>query len=280
MRRQVEKPAATASDAGRVLPFKRRDPSQSPPRRRRRNPWLALIGLLGAALAAVGLPLALVIWVLSSPRFALRSLDVEGGRFASSAWTRAALQPLLGRNLPALRLQEVERLVRTHPWVETVESRKLLPDGLAVRVVERRPAALLREAAGGLAYVDEEGARIDAFEPGQVGALGEFYLVSGADLSPDVVARAISLGRRLERLRPEWGQELSEIEVLGEQDFRLLTAALPFPFVVRHTPEEGALEADLERLARLVPELRGRYERIESVDLRGGRRVIVRPAAA
>lgn len=281
MKRRPETAAPARSEEARVLPFKRRTTAT---RRRRRNPWLALAGVLGAGLAAVGLPVGLVIWVLSSPRFALRSLEIEGGRFASGVWTRAALEPLLGRNLPSLRLADVERLVGTHPWVETVESRKVLPDRLTVRVIEKRPVALVRDAAGGLGYVDERGQRFAPFDAAQVGALGEFFLVSGADLSPRVVARALALGRRVAAVQPEWGRELSEIEALSEEDFRLVTAALPFPFVVRFDgdddDEAAELGADLERLARLVPELRQRYGRVEGVDLRGGRRVIVRPAAA
>jgi cell division septal protein FtsQ len=271
------------ANEGRLLPFKRRAPTQAPPRRRRRNPWLGLAGALGAALAAVGLPVGLVIWVLSSPRFVLRTLDVEGGRFASSAWTRTALQPILGRNLAALRLADVERLVASHPWVATVELRKVLPDRLAVRVIEKRPAALIRQDDERLAYVDEGGIRIAPFEPELAATFGEFFLVSGGELDPATVARAIALGRRLEALRPDWGSQLSEVEALSEEDFRLVTAALPFPFVLRYGAEADAgleLEAAVERLERLVPELEARYEQVESVDLRGGRRVIVRPAAA
>jgi hypothetical protein len=90
----------------------------------------------------------------------------------------------------------------------------------------------------------------------------------------------VELGRALASARPDWGSELSEIEVLSDEDFRLYIAALPFPVLVRFTGAAGELAAALERLASLAPDLAARYGGVESVDLRGGRRVIVRPAAA
>jgi cell division septal protein FtsQ len=68
--------------AGRVLDFRRRG---APPRRRRRNPLLALARPLGVAVAAVALPLALAAWVLTSPRFQLRHVEVVAAAPAAPA---------------------------------------------------------------------------------------------------------------------------------------------------------------------------------------------------
>jgi hypothetical protein len=68
--------------AGRVLDFRRRG---APPRRRRRNPLLALVRPLGVAVTAVALPLALAGWVLTSPRFQLRHVEVVAAAAAPAA---------------------------------------------------------------------------------------------------------------------------------------------------------------------------------------------------
>ena len=61
---------------------------------------------------------------------------------------------------------------------------------------------------------------------------------------------------------------------MGEEDFRLHTDALPFPLLVR----SGQVKPKIERLVELLPELSRRYMRIEAVDLRFSRRIVVQPA--
>jgi cell division septal protein FtsQ len=74
--------AGGTDTAGRVLDFRRRG---APPRRRRRNPLLVLARPLAVAATAVALPLALAAWVLTSPRFQLRHVEVLAARLAPAA---------------------------------------------------------------------------------------------------------------------------------------------------------------------------------------------------
>lgn len=146
---------APAAEA-RVLPFRR--PANAV-RVRRRSPWLVLGRHFAQALLLVGGPVAFALWLFSSPTFAFTRLGVEGNRFVERAWVDRALQPLLGANLLSLPLPLVEDLLSTNPWVEDVAVEKRLPNELRVSVVERRPAALLREGST-LAYLDEQGRKI------------------------------------------------------------------------------------------------------------------------
>ena len=61
---------------GRVLPFRRRAFAA---KRRKRSLWLMILSGLAGALLIVGLPLGLVAWVLTTPRFALRKIETVGG---------------------------------------------------------------------------------------------------------------------------------------------------------------------------------------------------------
>jgi cell division protein FtsQ len=255
--------------AARVLPFRRRPFAA---RRRRRSLGVALLGPLAGALAVVGVPLTLAGWVLWSPRFALRHVEVEEPGVASAAWARQALAPLRGRNLLLLEAAEVERRLAAHPWVDGAEVRKELPDRVLVRLRERRPAALLRRGAE-LVYLDAAGEAIAPYDP-RLGA-PDLLLLSAAAARPAELRAGLELALELERLQPQWAAGLSEVEVLGDGDFRLYTAALPFPLLV----DGATLQRQLRWLEAVLPQLLARYGQLDGVDLRFARRIVVQPAA-
>jgi cell division septal protein FtsQ len=281
--------------AGRVLDFRRRG---APPRRRRRNPLLALARPLGVALAAVALPLALAVWVLTSPRFELRRVEVIAATSSRAAaapadrvpagWVQQSLAPLTGRNLLRLPLAEVRQRLAANPWIVAVDVAKQLPDRLRVSVAQRRPAVLLR-SGGTLLYADAAGRAIapvaspmEAAAAGRQGLLLVTVPVAGSGLADDraaaeqtaAVAGALQLAARLRELRPAWTGELSQIDVVDEDDYRLHVAGLPCPLLVRGSQLAG----NLERFAQLLPELRRRYPALAAIDLRFSRRIVVQPA--
>jgi hypothetical protein len=86
---------------------------------------------------------------------------------------------------------------------------------------------------------------------------------------------ALEVAAELGRVRPDWAGALTRIEVLGEEDFRLHTAALRFPLLVTR----GQVGPKIRRLEELLPELESRYPSIAAVDLRFSRRIVVQPAA-
>jgi cell division septal protein FtsQ len=256
----------------RVLDFRRRG---VPPRRRRRNPLLLLLRPLGAALLLVLLPLGLAAWVLTSRRFQLQEIEIEGGTPRVPAeWVRGALAPCLGRNLVHLSLAETAALLRRNPWIDTVELGKELPGRLRVVFTERRPVALLR-SGGRLVYADDEGRSITPVAAPEEARRDGLLEVLFAHPVSGGVAGALDVAGELGRVRPDWAAALTQIEVLGDEDFRLHTEALPFPVLVTR----GQVGAKARRLEELLPELERRYPVIESVDLRFSRRIVVQPGA-
>jgi cell division septal protein FtsQ len=251
----------------KVLPFRR---PAAAVRVRRRSRWLVLLGPLGRAVALVGVPMALALWLFGSPTFAFARVEVEGERHLETRWVEAALAPLVGENLLRLSLPAVEQLVRANPWVAEVRLEKRLPDRLYIEVRERQPAALLRTAEG-LTVLDERGLPIAPWQPGWGG--GDMLLVSvGAATAVDL-GGALAVAAELARVAPAWARTLSEVEVLAEDEFRLDLGALPFPLLVR----AGTLAERLPVLGTLLPELASRYPAIGAVDLRFERRIVFQP---
>jgi cell division protein FtsQ len=236
------------------------------------------------AFGLVALPSGVVAWVLMAPLFSLRDVEVteaNGARRVSARvsgdWVRQTLKPLEGNNLVRLSLTEAAARVERNPWIASVEMAKELPGRLRVKVAERRPVALLL-AGGRLVYADSEGKAIAPIAtPAELEEARSAGLLVVSFVQPshgEGVGSALKVAAELGRVQPTWAAKLERIEVLGEEDFRLHTDALPFPLLVT----SGQVAPKVERLVELLPELSRRYPKIEAVDLRFSRRIVVQPA--
>jgi hypothetical protein len=257
----------------RLLDFRRRG---APVRRRRRSPLLALVRPLAIALSAVALPLGFTGWVLTSRRFVLKEVVVGATARVAPAAVKAALVPLYGRNLPLLSLADAEARVRRIPWVERVDLRKDLPARLEVQLTERNPVVLLA-ASQGLWFADAAGRPIAAVAPNERETaaregLLEVSLAPAADPAPGI-AGALAVAAELRQVHPEWATALNRIDVLGEDDYRLHSTALPCPVLVNR----GKLGAHLRQLEQLVPLLSRHYTGLAGIDLRFTRRIVIQP---
>jgi cell division protein FtsQ len=227
------------------------------------------------ALLVVLLPLGLAVWVLTSRRFQLADVVVEGGtQRIQPDWVQEALAAYRGQNLVRLSLAEAAALLKRNPWVDSVEIQKELPGRLRVELTERRPVALLR-SGGQLVYADPDGQAITPVDSLPEAHKAGLLEVMFSRPVQDGVASALEVAGELGRVRPDWAAALTQIEVLGEEDFRLHTEALPFPLLVTR----GQVGPKARRLEELLPELQRRYPVIESVDLRFSRRIVVQPGA-
>lgn len=256
------------AQSARVLPFRRR---QFSARRRRRSPWIALLRAFVTAVLVVGGPVALGFWVWNSAYFRLHRVDVVGCQRVSESWVRGATAGALGERLLGLRLKPLQQALAADPWVAGVALQKELPDGLRIVISEREPAGLLRDEDGRLSYVDAKGTIIAPFDP--VAGPSDLPLVSGSRESTDI-ANALSVANRLARLAPDWGRDLSEVQVLGPEDFRIYSGALRFPVLVcsRH------LDEAVQALHRYQNSIEGHWPNVAFVDLRFTRQIIIQPA--
>ncbi|MEM7480438.1 MAG: FtsQ-type POTRA domain-containing protein [Acidobacteriota bacterium] len=254
---------------GQVLPFRRRPVK---PRRKKRGLLRSLWRPLSLAVLLVGLPLGGGYWAVSTPGFALQETVVAGAEEVPLGWIEAALQPLAGRNLLILPLEEVDARLAGHPWIAGLEVSKELPGRLVVQVVERRPAA--RVPIDGAAWLtDATGRPIEA--EGERGAV-DLPLVTGGEEPRVGVPGALGLLAELRAAEPTWARGVREVEMLAPDEARLLTDALPFPLLVR----AGQIEPKAGRLNFLLGEIETRYPGLESLDLRFAGRIVLRPGKA
>lgn len=267
-----------AGHTPRRVPLYRRRAVKPRPRRhlgvlRWLRPLLTAILLVGAVAAAI-------VWMAVSPRFQISAVEVRGDDPALTAWVEQRVAPFAGRPLLLLPLDRVTAAVGAHPWIDTLEVSRLLPDRLSVEIHERRPAAVMEIRGPGatreLMYADREGRAIAPVDAPGAGApdpevLARLLRVSGGAPDTGGVPEALEIRRELQRAHPGWAEAVTRVEVLGENDFRLHTASLPFSLAVR----SGEVGPKIRWLERLLPRLVERWGEPGSVDLRFARRIVM-----
>jgi cell division protein FtsQ len=232
-----------------------------------------LLAFLRACLI-VGLPVGLAAWVLASPSFLVREVEIqmpENGR-VDDRWVESRLRAFLGRPLLGISLAEVQGALAGNRWIAGVKISKSVPDGLVVQVVEKNPRALWVQG-GELLFVDGLGEVIDGYSP-EVG-VGSLLILEWSGEAPVPVERAEALMTELSQGRPQLAAGAFTLEILAGDDFRLYTESLPFPVLLT----AGQVSTGLERLELAREELRRLGVRAAEMDLRFPRRVIVQPGA-
>lgn len=242
-----------------------RRPAARRRRRSRRVPRLAWT-LLKALLWVAG-PTALVLWIFASSYFSIREIEVTAGSRVSPGWALEALEPIRGEHVLTVSLAAIRQRL-SHPWIDVVELRKQLPDRLVVTVAEREPVALWRRD-GKLLYVDRLGEPIAPCPPGD----GDHLLVLTGGHGDTIAAdEALGVVEELRRLRPDWAEDVGELAVLGEHDFRIELEGRPWDLWVR----SGRLGDGLRRLESRSQVLRELKPPATGIDLRFERRIVIR----
>ena len=94
-------------------------------------------------LAAVGALVAGVLWLMRSPLFPIRGIQLDGDLLRNNVPTiRANAAPRLAGNFFSVDLQQGRKAFESVPWVRRAVVRRVWPDRLAVRLEEHRAAAL------------------------------------------------------------------------------------------------------------------------------------------
>lgn len=241
-------------------PFLRR-PAAAAARRRRRRPTLRFLFVGAAVLSG-----AFGLWRFASgPRFALRRFEVTGNERARTEEVLGVAAQWTGRNLLALDLAPIATRLAGHPWIERVTLSKRFPDGLAVRVTERRAVALFRDEAG-FWWVGEHGDLIASYDPRRDRT--EYVVVSG---ERRLLPEAVALIADLRAAAPDYVSALSEIASLPDGGFGMMDAIFRKPVRVLRADAPSKIRALLE--ARGFLESRGWEAR--AIDLRFADRIIL-----
>lgn len=233
-----------------------------PPRRKR---------AFAAARAAGGAGLLLLAAfgtarLASGSLFALRRFEISGNQRARTEEILAALAPYRTKNLLMLDLAPMADRLLAHPWVERVTLSKRFPDGLEVRLSERRPVALWRDGSSRLLFLGADGRPIAPYDPRADSA--DYVIVSG---DPRTLEELVGLLEDLRAHSPEYFSALSEIDALPDAGFGMMDSIFRKPVRVLRRDASEKVAALLR--ARSLMQSRGWEAR--AIDLRFADQIVL-----
>ncbi|MFH1689304.1 MAG: FtsQ-type POTRA domain-containing protein [Candidatus Eisenbacteria bacterium] len=243
---------------------------------------LKRLAIVATALVLVA-GMALIIsgalgWGRGEERFLLLRFEVRGNRVLTEEEILVLSGVVMGSNLLDVRISALEEAVAASPRVDRAQARRVLPDRVVVTLDEKRPAALVAAVSGGVVEVTDDGAVLPIAAqtasvdlPVITGAVGD--VEPGIDtLSPELVD-ALALLRRAQEVSEGLWMDISEVRIAPGSGLVIYTVADGAEIRVG----SGALSSsDLERLWRVLCDIRDRGGEAETIDLRFKDQIIVR----
>ena len=238
---------------------------------------------------AIGLAVSMVvIYVLaraaglaiSADALTVSKIALTGTHRMAPGEALALLDGLRGSSMVTVGLEPWRQKLLAAPWVADVAMRKIFPGTVAVAITEREPLGIGRIRSS-LFLIDREGSIIDEFGPKyadfDLPIIDGLSAGSGAPDDADDAARAALAGRVLEdfQRRPDLARLVSQVDVANVRDAVVI---LKDDTALIHTGDDHFAER-VQSYLDLAPRLREEVPLIDSVDLRFGERVFVKPQA-
>jgi cell division protein FtsQ len=278
-------PEALADDEPRYL--RRQKPLEIRRRKFGRKSWPAYRRwtLIGVGILVAGfIAFEGARFVLFSPSIEFAGLDqieITGNHFVSRPAITDPFAADLGKSILRVPLDARRKVVESIPWVQEATVERALPDRIRIELTERVPVAFLR-TGNELELVDGSGIILE--RPLEAGF--HFPVVSGFDETTPLADRKarmalfVAFMKEIDLAHPGASEQVSEVDFSDAQDVRAMLAGLPglegqYPIWVHFG------DADFVNKYRLLAENIGQWRasagRVESVDLRFSRQVVVNP---
>jgi len=239
---------------------------------------------LGALVLSAGAVLAAGLAGISSYgrrswRFRLDSSDqiqLAGNHNVSRAQTLAVFGGDISRNVFLIPLAERKRQLEQIPWIESATVMRLLPNRLSVEVRERTPLAFARVGAQ-IKLVDPNGVLMDVPPESRY----SFPVIIGFTGAEPPSLRLARIGiyqavvRELDSGGSHYSHDISEIDLADSEDVKIVVTDQKGEVLI-HLGSGNFLDRYKIYVAH-VPEWRQQFQKVDSVDLRYDRQVIVNP---
>ena len=268
--------------------LRRQRPLEIRRRKLGRRAWKFYGSLLLAALAlAAGGWAAYGTWEFFafSPRLILAHPDqivVTGNHFVSRQAVLEKFKGDRGRSVVRVPLGDRRRALEEIPWVEQANVERVLPNHIRVELAERTPIALVR-LTNDLALADSYGVILER----PAGQVFHFPVVSGIYENQPREEREQRMRMfaqfmtEIDLVRPGSGERVSEADLSDAGDLRAVLTGLSGAAGSRQTVLVHFGDADFANKYRILAERFAQWQanagRVESVDLRFARQVVVNP---
>ncbi len=236
---------------------------------------LGVILVCGAAIAA------LYHYGEHSWRFRVESsddIDVAGLQNVTRYQIMEVMGGDIGRNIFFVPLTERKLALEKIPWVESASVMRFVPNRLKIEIHERTPVAFARVGSK-ILLIDSVGTLMDLPAAGK--KKYSFPVILGMNPGEPASTRAArmkiynDLVSQLDAGGTHYSQDLSEVDLSDAEDVKVV-ASDPQGEVLVHLGSSNYLERYKVYVSH-VREWRQQFEKLESVDLRYDRQIIVNP---
>jgi cell division protein FtsQ len=270
--------------------LRRQKPVEIRKRKFSRKAWPLYRRILAGGIAALVAGVALYqtgLYFLFSPSVMIERADqieVSGNRFVSPDAIVEKFSADMHHSVIRVPLGDRRKALESLPWVERADVQRVLPNRIRVEITERTPVAFLR-GANELSLVDAKGVILERPVEGQF----RFPVVSGVaesmprDLREQRMKLFVQFMKEIEQALPTAGDRISEVDLSDSTDIRATLTGLgsaagnSSPILVHFGDSDFANRYHL--LAENIDQWRASAGRVDSVDLRFARQVVVNPEA-
>ncbi|HUK25184.1 MAG TPA: FtsQ-type POTRA domain-containing protein [Terriglobales bacterium] len=187
----------------------------------------------------------------------------------------------IGRNIFFVPLSARQKQLEQIPWVQSASVMRFVPDRLEVVIRERTPVAFARVGSR-ILLIDASGVLMELPTSGH--KKYSFPVILGTNPGEPLSTRLArmkiysDLITQLDSSGAHYSQDLSEVDLSDPEDVKVLTND-PQGEVLVHLGSSSYLERYKIYVAH-VQEWRQQFQKLESVDLRYDRQIIVNPDLA
>ena len=238
----------------------------------------AFVAIVAAALVAIGAG-ALYHYGEHSWRFRLQSSD-EIEMAGLSNVTRAQVMEVMGgdigRNVFYIPLDQRQKQLEQIPWVESASVMRFSPDRIKIEIHERTPVAFARMGSK-ISLIDAGGVLMELSAKKKYSFPVIVGMNSGEPLSTRAARMKIynEVVRELDSGGMHYSQDLSEVDLTDPEDVKVMTNDADGEVLV-HLGSSNYIDRFKIYVAHLR-EWRQQFEKLESVDLRYDRQIVVNP---
>ncbi|MBS1849370.1 MAG: FtsQ-type POTRA domain-containing protein [Acidobacteria bacterium] len=205
-------------------------------------------------------------------------IDVAGVENVTRSQVMDVMGGDIGRNIFFVPLAERQTQLEQLPWVESASVMRFVPNRLRVEIHERTPVAFAR--VGSKILLVDAGGTLMELPPANKKKYS-FPVIVGMNPGEPLSTRAPrmkiynDLISQLDSGGARYSQDLSEVDLSDPEDVKVL-ANNPEGEVLIHLGGENFLDRYKVYVAH-VQEWRQQFDKLESVDLRYDRQIIVNP---
>ena len=182
----------------------------------------------------------------------------------------------IGRNIFFVPMAQRKKQLEQIPWVESASVMRFVPNRLKIEIHERTPVAFARVGSR-ILLVDDVGTLMELPNKKKYSFPVILGMNSGEPLSTRIPRMRIydSVLSQLDSSGAHYSQDLSEVDLSDPDDVKVLTNN-PEGEVLIHLGSSNYLDRYKVYVGH-VREWRQQFDRVESVDLRYDRQIIVNP---